>query len=376
MKKLFYALYALFFNISRIFPVRQNRIALVSPHNEGFADSLGALRVLLENEGGYDIRLISTCALSFDKSAPLPSLGRAIWFFTRGAYLLATSHFIFLNDNFMPMASLNFSKKAIVTQLWHAEGAFKKFGLSLDLPADIAARSKKCAEKLTYVVCSSEGVKPMYAQAFGVDESKVLPLGSPRTDAFFAPFDYNAEREKFDLTYPACRGKKLVLYAPTFRDKPEADRRILDFFDSERFYNELGSECCLLIRLHPQIHSCAPLSGAVDVTGYCDTIRLVQLCDMLITDYSSICMDFALVGKPCVFYARDLEEYSEQRPFYFDCESYAPGDFCTDFDSLLDAIKNPRSHSEKLADFRNFNFDNPDGNAARRIYERIIKSNL
>ncbi len=371
MKKLFYALYALFFNMSRVFPVRQSRVALVSPHHEGFTDSLGAVRRVLETAGGYDIRLISTSSLSGETG----SIMSAFLFFTRGAYLLATSKYIFLNDNFMPLASLRLSKKAVVTQLWHAEGALKKFGLSLDLPEDIAERAKKCGEKLSFVVCSSEGVRPMYAEAFGVDVSKVLPLGSPRTDAYFTPFDYEAERAEFDKLYPLSRGKKLILYAPTFRDNPEADSRILEAFDIERFNRELGGEYCLLIRLHPQVHSAKPPLGAVDVTGYADTVKLSRLCDMLITDYSSICMDFALMGKPCVFYAHDIDEYTRERPFYFDYFTYVPSGAAKDFDSLLDEIKNPQS-GDNLASFRNFNFDNPDGNAAKRVYDKIIKASF
>ena len=99
----------------------------------------------------------------------------------------------------MPMASLNFSKDAVITQLWHAEGAFKKFGLSAPLDSDVREREKKGASKLTYVICSSENVKLVYAEAFGVDESKILPLGTPRIDSLLAEKDSDAIRKEFDL---------------------------------------------------------------------------------------------------------------------------------------------------------------------------------
>ena len=173
MKKLFYSLYALFFNLSRILPVKKNRIAFVAPHNGGDCDSLGLVRAYAESKGIYDIVTISTRDLKLDFSGLKPLVSsclKAAGFFTVKAKALATSKYVFLNDNFMPMSSLKFSPDAVITQLWHAEGAFKKFGLSAPLTDDVREREKKCSERLNYVVCSSKNVAPIYAEAFGVDE--------------------------------------------------------------------------------------------------------------------------------------------------------------------------------------------------------------
>lgn len=375
MKNLFYTLYALFFNLSRIFPIKQNRVALVAPHNGGNGDSLGLLRAYLENKGGYEIVFISTQDLKLDfssVSALIKSCLKAAGFFTLKAKALATSKFIFLNDNFMPMASLNFSKKAVITQLWHAEGAFKRFGLSAPLTDEVREREKKCSERLNYVVCTSKNVVPIYAEAFGVDESRILPIGSPRTDRLF---NQNTDllRADFDERHPECRGKKLILYAPTFRDSPEKDASLLSGIDMKKFSNEL-SDYSLLIKLHPQIHSSKPVDGATDVTSE-DIGALTLMCDSVITDYSSVCMDFALLSKPCYFYAFDLEEYEDERSFYFDYESYVPGPVAKDFDSLLENIKNPRNGEEKLRSFREFNFDFIDCKNTERVFEHVISAN-
>lgn len=375
MKNLFYTLYALFFNLSRIFPIKQNRVALVAPHNGGSGDSLGLLRAYLENKGGYEIVFISTQDLKLDFSslpALIKSCLKAAGFFTLKAKALATSKFIFLNDNFMPMASLNFSKEAIVTQLWHAEGAFKRFGLSAPLSDEVRAREKKCSERLDYVVCTSKNVVPIYAEAFGVDKSRILPIGSPRTDKLF---NRNADeiRAEFDKNHPECKGKKLILYAPTFRDSAEKDSALLSGIDLKKFSSELP-DYALLIKLHPQIHSSKPVDGATDVTNE-DIGTLTVICDSVITDYSSVCMDFALLSKPCYFYAFDLEEYEDERSFYFDYESYVPGPVAKDFDTLLENIKNPRNGEEKLRIFREFNFDFIDCKNTERVFEKIISAN-
>lgn len=375
MKNLFYKLYALFFNLSRIFPIKQNRVALVAPHNGGSGDSLGLLKAYLESKGGYDIVFISTQDLKLDfssVSALIKSCLKAAGFFTLKAKALATSKFVFLNDNFMPMASLNFSKEAVVTQLWHAEGAFKRFGLSAPLPDEVREREKKCSAKLDYVVCTSKNVAGIYAEAFGVDESKILPIGSPRTDNLFNR-DINGIRTEFNKNHPECKDKKLILYAPTFRDSPEKDSALLSGIDMAKFSAELP-EYALLIKLHPQIHSSKPVCGATDVTNE-DIGALTLICDSVITDYSSVCMDFALLSKPCYFYAFDLDEYETERSFYFDYESYVPGPVAKNFDLLLENIKNPRNSEEKLCRFREFNFDYIDSKNTERVFERIISAN-
>ncbi|MBP3696181.1 MAG: CDP-glycerol glycerophosphotransferase family protein [Clostridia bacterium] len=377
MKKLFYSLYALFFNISRIFPLKKNRVAFVAPHNGGSGDSLSVMRRYFENKGGYDLVGISTQDLKLDSSSIgslIKSCLKAAGFFTLGAYRLATAKYVFLNDNFMPMASLKFSKNAVITQLWHAEGAFKKFGLSAPVTDDVREREKKCSEKLTYVVCSSKAVAPFYAEAFGVDESKILPLGSARIDDLLGKNDALALRREFDAAHPECIGKELVLYAPTFRDSAEKDAALAEKIDVEAFNREFPQKR-LLIKLHPQIHSATVPDCATNVTD-CDIGRLTLICESVITDYSSVCMDFALLSKPCIFYAFDLDEYEHERSFYFDYESGVPGVVVKDNAALLEAIKNPRSSEEKLQSFRKFNFDYIDCSNAERIYNAVISTNL
>jgi len=385
LKKLFYALYALSFNICRIFPLKKKRVALVSPHNAGFNDSLGQIKKELEKRGGFEFIFISRKDLEIVKQKSFTqvflSVMRALGFFTVKAYRLATSKYVFLNDNFMPMAKLNFNKDAVVTQLWHAEGAFKKFGQALDLPQDIALREQACNKKLTYAVCSSKAVAPIYAEAFSLPPERVLPLGSPRTDFFFEPHDLAALRKKLDDEHPECKCKALILYAPTFRDNPEADKKLLDDFDFNAFNHRFGEQYSLLVRLHPQVRAAVvDTAGAVDVTAWPNVGELVLLCDMLITDYSSICMDFALLEKPCVFYAFDLKDYISERNFYFDYKKYVPGPVAETFDELLEAIaaggKNnvlvKDKDTDKLKEFRTFNFDEPDGKAAERVVDYIM----
>ena len=336
-------------------------------HNENFCDALGAVRDELESRGGYDLLYITRQDLSL--SNPL----RVFSFFVLKSRLLATAEYVFLNDNFMPMGKLNFRKEAVITQLWHAEGAFKKFGLHIPQndslrKAEIAANSK-----LSYVVCSSEGVRKIYAEAFGVDERKVLPLGAPRVD-----YLKNEENQKDALReihekYPETRNKKILLYAPTFRDEEEMDKEILKNFNLSEIKKNLGDEYEIFIRLHPQIHiSDRDTLGATDVTDFPDVRKLILASDVLITDYSSICMDFAFLNKKTVFFAYDLKWYTERRDFYFDYESFVPGLVAKNTAELISAVKSD-FQKERNEKFKSFNFSFEDNLSAKRVVDKICK---
>lgn len=361
MKKLFYFLYSVFFHLFRIFPVKKNRVVLLSPHNANFMDSLLSVKQEFAGRGVFSFVEIS--------SRELDRIPSAIKFFTVKAFLLATAKYIFLNDTFMPMANLNFSKETIIVQLWHGQGVFKKFIMDTDLSPDVRKKAQKCADKYTYVVVSSQNVKPVCAGAFGVDESKVLPFGQPASDTLF-----KTDKTKFYDVYPDLKGKKKILYAPTFRDNQEADKEILTNFDAEKIKTELGEDYGLLIRLHPQVHtSVKETEGVYNATSYDDVNDLIRECDILITDYSSICMDFSMLSKNMLFFAYDLEKYKNDRDLYFDYEDYVPGKIVKTSDELIRAIKNEDFESEKNEKFKAFNFDYFDGKSTKRLVDFLMK---
>lgn len=368
MKSFFYGVYALLFNISAaLFPLKKNRVCFLSMHNEGFCDSLGSVWECLE-EKRKDMETVFITRQDLSLKNPI----RLLAFFLVKSRLLATSEYVFLNDNFLPMGKLNFKKEAVITQLWHAEGAFKKFGFDIPQPEQVRRAEKAANEKLTYVVCSSEGVRDIYAGAFKVKKEQVLPLGAPRCDYLLN--QGNSERAKEELLslYPQCRGKKVVLYAPTFREKKEADAELMIHFDTKKITELLGDEYVLFVKLHPQVHKKASVENAVDVTDFDDVRKLALFCDVLITDYSSICMDFAFLDKKTVFFAYDLEEYTAQRDFYFPYEAYVPGRVVRTVEECAEAVKADLDE-KKNEKFKSFNFSFFDSESSRRVVEAIIK---
>lgn len=368
MKKLIYKIYALLFNLSaKLFKIKENRVALVSMHNENFNDSLGEIYKALEKSGEYEFVFISRQ----DLEVRVKNIFRVISFFLVKSGKLAASKYVFLNDNFLPMANMNFKKEAVITQLWHGEGVFKKFGFAIGQNDDVRKNEIQANKRLSFVVCSSKNVVPYYAEAFGVSEEKVLPLGTPRTDYLFEKGNEEKARQRLEKLYPQTKDKKLVLYAPTFRDANSSDSEIFSHFDVSLFNETLGEEYALLVRFHPQVHTGEKPVGAIDVTDFDDVRQLVLACDVLITDYSSICMEFSLLNKKTVFFAYDLESYVGMRDFYFDYESYVPGAVARTTKEVLEAIKAPFDE-ERNNEFKNFNFDYL-GENAQRVIDKIMK---
>ena len=154
------------------------------------------------------------------------------------------------------------------------------------------------------------------------------------------------------------------------------DKKLLQSVDAAEFNRRLGDEYALLVRLHPQIHRCEEmLEGVIDVTAYEDVGELTLACDIMVTDYSSVCMDAALIRKPLYFYAFDYAKYNKDRSFYFDYETYVPGPVAKDFTTLLSMIENEsaKEYIERAEEFRTFNFGNPDNKASSRVVDTIIK---
>ncbi|MDR0314388.1 MAG: CDP-glycerol glycerophosphotransferase family protein [Oscillospiraceae bacterium] len=375
MKSFFFRVYACIFSVFKLLGIKEDSVVFISVHNASFSDSFGSieyqanLRLFsIYKLNRTDLNLSYKSFVGFIKSAL-----RATSFFTKGAYRLARAKYVFLNDNFMPLAFVSFNRNTVVTQLWHGQGAFKKFGHDIAQTAKIRRMEKAVNEKLSYVICSSESVAPIYASAFNMPKNRVLPLGSPHADYFFNMQDADGIRQRFDTHYKNCIGKKLALYAPTFRDEMHLDQKLLTNIDVHRIKKALGEEYELLIRLHPQIRrSDIKIDRAVDVSDYDSVNELCLLCDLLITDYSSICMEFSIQNKPMVFYAFDLEDYESKRSFYFEYENYVPGKIAKTLDELEQALRNKDFEEWKNEEFKKINFRFLDNCSGERIAKFIF----
>lgn len=243
----------------------------------------------------------------------------------------------------LPAYGTGLHKKRLIINLWHGV-PLKKIAL-LDPNLKKAARiyfKKIFSENYTCILTTSHELIPLMARSFAVSEDKIKVWGQPRNDGLFQKNDC---REILGQLFPDLpEYTKTVLYAPTFRDYGQVQLFPFKDFDQEQLETFLEEKNMLLfIRTHvAEQGSAAPYLGkrirflgneqAEDVTG------ILNIFDCLITDYSSIYIDYLLTDKPMVFLPYDRQQYLDGRGMNFDYDDVTPGPKPETFNDFLDAL--------------------------------------
>ncbi len=212
----------------------------------------------------------------------------------------------------------------------------------------------------------------------------VLELGYPRNDVLQRPA-IDGVRARTRAALGLADEETVVLYAPTYRDRIFTDHtsRMQLALDLERLVADLGPGVRVLTRVHyfmTERLDSLDVPGVSDVSWHPDIAELYAAADVLVTDYSSSMFDFAVTGKPLIFYAYDLESYRDvDRGFYFELEPVAPGPVVRTQDELTAALNDlPRvrgGYAEAYKEFRQTYCALDDGRATRRV-GRFITSEL
>ncbi|AUG77847.1 CDP-glycerol--glycerophosphate glycerophosphotransferase [Kitasatospora sp. MMS16-BH015] len=243
-------------------------------------------------------------------------------------------------------------------QTWHGS-ALKKMGYDLaSLKRQSPARQAEYQAGLDrfdhFVVRSEHDVRTL-APAYRITERQLLRTGYPRNDALVregAAKDRQLAGELgIDLSRP------VVLYAPTFRSDGAGVARPFELpFDVERFAERFGDRLTLLVRCHYLDKVVLPPSvrgRVIDVSQVQEVTPLYLLSDALITDYSSLMFDYALLDRPMLFFAYDWEEYAEStRGTYFDLLREAPGPVLRDAERLFEALEELDAVEKEYAEER------------------------
>lgn len=243
----------------------------------------------------------------------------------------------------LPAYGTGLHKKRLIINLWHGV-PLKKIAL-LDPNLQKAARiyfKKIFSENYTCILTTSHELIPLMARSFAVSEDKIKVWGQPRNDGLFQRNDC---REILGQLFPDLpEYTKTVLYAPTFRDYGQVQLFPFKDFDQKQLEAFLDEKNMLLfIRTHvAEQCSAAPYLGkrirflgneqAEDVTG------ILNIFDCLITDYSSIYIDYLLTDKPMIFLPYDRQQYLDGRGMNFDYDDVTPGPKPETFNDFLDAL--------------------------------------
>ena len=256
-------------------------------------------------------------------------------------------------------------------QLWHACGAFKMFGkhgTNMSPVTDAATHAQ-----YNLVCVSGRAVRPIYADAFEVELKKVKDVGVPRTDMFFDEEYINSVREKVYAKRPNLKDKEVIVYAPTFRDARGGRANFQPELDFERLSKNLKENQVFVVCPHPVMKNDI-VDGKYDnvyVERDFSTNDMMLVSDMLITDYSSVIFEYALLNKPIAFFCYDLEKYN--RGFYLSYPEDLPGEVYMNQDELEKFITDESLHtiSDKHKDFVENYMTGCDGHSTERIAKII-----
>ena len=320
--RVYSACYAvLFFFAGLIYPVQKNKIVFSNMKGKRFGDNPKYIteQLLLKNK---NLDLVWLLNSNEDHTVPegVRTVNNTV--FQQVKELAGAKVWV---DSNTKQAGFRKKKNQLYFETWHGSYGMKKiYGDIADKLSKIDAYMMKYnSARFDVMISNARRTTEVYSRAMWY-HGEFIEAGSPRNDVFFqdpAPF-----KEKVD-EYFKTAGKKLVLYAPTYRNNLLLDAYSLDF---EMLKNSLaekfGGEWIVLVRLHPHNLQDAEKfnvynENVLNASQYDDMQELLAAADLLISDFSSCILDYVTKDKICFLYAADVEEYHEERDYYFDIRS-------------------------------------------------------
>lgn len=345
-------------------PIKSGTVILADAHHNQIPFSMLALKNELTS---YPELQVTELYWDNSSCSALDIFRNMIYFMKK----YATAETVVICDNFLPIASCKKRKETHVIQLWHACGAFKKFGY--DTSTDIPSYYKgNVFANYDLITVSSLACVAPFSNAMKLPEQSVRPIGVSRTDLYFNDTFNQSCKEHFFSQYPEATNKKIVLWVPTFRGNPSvADVQGLNEILQAR--EILKDTHYFIIKLHP--HTQAHIDG-----NNCSipSEELLPVADIVITDYSSILFDAMIYKHPLILFTPDFEEYMDSRGFYLDYNTLPGLHVCT-LEQLLFILSNETllesSVNKVYSDFYNKYMASCDGHSTQRIMNYIKKSN-
>lgn len=288
----------------------------------------------------------------------------------KSMYHLATSRICVLDSYWPAVSLLNHKRELTVIQIWHAIGKIKKSGhASVGTKSGRSgayARMLNMHENYDYIIAGAAEWNEYYCGSFNVSEERLLNYGLPRIDYLINTEDDN--RKRFFGENPQFEGKKIILYAPTFRRNLESKwDKIIDGVDYNKYV--------LIIKNHPSQRIYGP--KPVEKVYYFDdwkTMDLIAVCDYIITDYSAIALEAAVLNKKTYYWVYDYEEYLEHNGLNIDLYEAAHGHVFKNLNDLMKSIDEDDYDMEILKEYRKRYLPEHLGTSTDRICDLIIMS--
>ena len=264
------------------------------------------------------------------------------------------------------------NKNTFYFNTWHGT-PIKKMGGDINNNQSFGEKGKNSTDIMT---AQSDFEIDVFSRMFSLPKSHFLKCGLPRND-ILCSYDeqYRKEiREKLGVK----DDQKIILYCPTFREYEKDDNNNVVMkppVDLDKWEKELGDQYVLLFRAHYEVSKAMEIkenSFVKDMTDYQSLNELMIASDILISDYSSVFIDYSIMDKPMLHFTYDYDKYASIRGMYFDIREYING--AADEDGIIDLLKHLDSATEieKTRQFRN-QYVQYYGNAVRESLNCIAE---
>lgn len=369
-------------------PVSDKKIVFMSFHGRGYGDNPKAIyEEMKKDEKFKDYTFV--WVLRNLQETPKGSIGVH---YMRWSYFvaMASSKYWIINCK---LPKYIFKKKnQVYLQTWHGT-PLKHLGHDIEADGDmkfyrsgLTLEQMRCTydddvRKYNYMISPNRFCTRIFPHAFHIDKEKLIETGYPRNDVLCRATAETKRKVKEELNIP--EGKKVILYAPTWRDNSYvAEGYTFELkADFHKWREQLGKEYILLFKPHYSIINSLrnDQKEGLDDFLLCidpnyDISSLYIVADLLVTDYSSVFFDYAILERPIYFYMYDREEYDKQlRGFYLDVDKDLPGEIVTSEDQLLQLIKSERYDFDKLKEFNKEFNSFQDGYSSQKVIRKIFE---
>ncbi|GEM05264.1 hypothetical protein HMI01_22520 [Halolactibacillus miurensis] len=377
-------IFRVLFKIFSFIPIKNNYIIFESFHGKQFSDNPRALFEFITQNYQEDYIVIWSVDRRYKDKFEINNNIKAVTRLTpKWCYYMSVSKYWVINAR-LPLW-IPKRKENIYLQTWHGT-PLKKLGLDIEkvnMPGTTTDKYKKnfmeSSSKWDYLISPNSYSTNIFRSAFGF-KGEILEVGYPRNDHLVNNNNSKYIDElKRKLKIP--KDKKVILYAPTWRDDDFYKKGSYRFelsLDLEEMKKALGDKYVIILRMHYLISSELDVSYyenfVFDYSLYEDIRDLYLISDLLITDYSSVFFDFAILKKPIIFYMYDLEKYENiLRGFYIKNLADLPGDIVQNDKDLLDALLKVECSQKDYQLFFDEFCSLEDGESSKRVYEKVFK---
>lgn len=363
------------FAIFKVFPINTKKIVFLNFHSDNFTGNNKAIYdEMIKQKWNLNYVMVSNSDIRREYTFRIKKIITTI----KINYNICTAKYIIVNDYYSLFSMCKLRKGTELIQVWHGGGAFKKFGkdsMQNMASAEIMKRNMRGHGQYTKVIVSSKEVAPIYANAFGVDINKIYPIGIPRADIFFDSSRMEKIKTSLLDKYPYLLDKKIILYAPTYRDDSRYNESLA--LNLEYLMERISDNYVFVFKMHPfergKIKIDKSLSSKVFDLSHEEINDLLIIADILITDYSSIIFEYAILQRPMIFFAYDLEKYeNEIRGFYYNYTDFVPGPIAYTTEEVVELINKNEWDFEIIRKFAiRFN-EHFDGKATDRFIKEVL----